>query len=483
MNFEDLYKKLFSIPSNKFLAIFTAKTLLVSLIFNTILIWICIFFSTILAIVFAKTRFNLRRTLFFSNIITFLATMLSFLKVPEAVTFLLVSTMYFCSERKILAQIFSASMIFALQSYKAVMTYLTSLIFLFIFLKIINKNYGKINIKEFVENFILCWLTSDPSFLEKVFERWSEVREGRVRCVCVNDFKIFTSDFHPGPFRNIGGSKILKNISKGKAIYLHSPTSHEMDPVEEFDYSLDCKEKLEPMKPFKIEGENFEIFCIPFNKIRLIFVSGKKFIDDFELKSRNIVVDCHNSYMYNCKVDVEEIERLVRLAENEKIERVNNKKFSFVKIYAESESICNYVAALLFDFDEKFAVVVFDSNNMLKDFRDFIVNEFKKIGYTAIVSTTDNHEKTGIRARVSYKPAGSDKKDYEVLAKLLDECKKAEMMESEFYFGEKIVKAKVLGSSLRDSEIAVKEWRKLTATFLIFNILTLSTSTILEVIA
>lgn len=458
MSVVDLSKKLFVLPKVRTLAIFYLIMAIFLLFYNFIVFMflIALTATTFTAIPLIKLRFNLRRVLFLS----ILVSMLSFLSFAISGTFagpffLFLAVMYFCSERGFIFSVIISSIPFiAFQPTSVVFLILSTFLFYLYLRLLMSVRVGRSTMREFSEKFVKFWLTNDSKYAEEILIKNSEIYEGRVRCLRLNDFKIISTDFHPGPFRNVGGAKLVNLLDFPNAIYLHSPSTHERDPVSEEDLikirdSLKCDEiKLKPMKPFEIESKNFRVFCIPFDKIRLIFVSGKRRLDDFMLDSKKFVVDCHNANFFGDLEagEIREIEELVRKAENTHSENVNGIRGSFVKMSAESESISKYISAILLDYGfVKYAVVVFDSNNINLGFREIVERRFHEIGFKAIVCSTDNHSKTGIRVKESYKPAGEAKDDLKLLDLLFENCKSAKFEELSFTYGESTVKVRVLG--------------------------------------
>jgi len=204
----------------------------------------------------------------------------------------------------------------------------------------------------------------------------------------------------------------------------------------------------------------------------LIFVSGKNRIDDFEVESENFIVDCHNANFYGnlSHEEIEEIRNLIRIAEEKETEFVEAKS-AFIKVYAGSESIVNYISAILLDYGEKFAIVVFDSNNVDLSFRRKVEQEFARIGFKAVVCSTDNHSKTGVKLREAYKPAGGCEKDYELLEALLEKCRLAKLEKCDFMYSENRVKVKVLGDVLKIFENVSEKSDRYIRIFLLLIIL------------
>lgn len=414
--------------------------------------------TIMLSIKLLDLKFNLKRALFLS----ILVSLLSFLSLKISTSFagsffLLLAVMHFCSARGFIASGLFSSIPFLILEPDSIHFILISLILFRLYLATMNIKIVRLKLRDYVEAFIKFWLTSDPKFAERVLIEDSESFVSRARCLNIKNFKIISTDLHPGPFRNIGGAKLVEFLDSENLVYLHSPTSHERDPVSEEEIrkikdSLSCDgEKIFPMTPFEVEGDRFKIFCIPFSKIRLIFVSGKERIDDFLLSSNNFVVDCHNANFFGELSEEErrEIESLVRKVEEVVSSPEKEVKFSSVKIYCSTKSISRYVSAVMLEFSSgKYAIVVFDSNNVKREFRELVERRFSEIGFKAIVCSTDSHAKTGVRVRESYVPAGGCAEDYEVLEILLEKCKKAKFDVAEFKYFETKVEVRVLGKIL-----------------------------------
>ena len=461
MNAEKLYRKLFFLPGKVTVVVtFLMTTILLLILESKIIILVTLLLFTIAASrKLLGLKFDAKRSLFLTTLISFL----SFLSYKLFGTFsgsffLFLAVIHFCSERGAIYSALIASIPFLILDYASIPFLVVSFVLFYAYLLYLDFGWD-FGLRKYVESFIKFWLTGNPRFVESVLSENSKIFEGKIRCLGIGNAKVISTDFHPGPFRNIGGAKLVNFLDSPNSVYLHSPTTHEKDPVSEEDVlkikeALKCDvEYLRPKRPFEIEGNNFKIFCFPFDKKKLIFVSGKKRIDDFELESGNFVVDCHNANFYKSlsEKEVEEIRDLVKKAEELETDFVEAKS-AFVKIYAESESIVNYVSAILLDFGEKFAIVVFDSNNVDLIFRNRVEEEFAKIGFKAIVCSTDNHSKTGIRVKESYKPAGGCEEDYRILENLIEKCKSAKLEKSDFTYSENRVAVKVLGELLRKFE-------------------------------
>ena len=473
-SFERLYLKLFSAPS-LWMSFIISVALVLALsffYFKVIAVWLTLTISLTAAVKFLNLKFNLRRILFMSLITTIVSFLSQALfSTPSGSIFLFLAVLYFCSSSNLLKVSAYTGLVYLIlaPNVSTIALLLLSALSLAIYLRLLDKNVGNFNIREFVESFVLFWLTSKPVYIEQTLVKSSERFSGKVRCLKIGEARIISTDFHPGPFRNVGGAKLISKIfGIPNAIYLHSPTSHARNPVTEEDVetivsAITCEgEKVIPMKPFTISGKNFEVICFPFSKIRLIFVSGKEKIDDFLITSGQFVVDCHNAYFRGFDMGYEHIEEVKQLVK--KAEEVQSSpstlKYALYRERVSTESICEFVAVLLLDYtDVKYALVVFDSNNVLMEFRKFVETKFREVGFEAIVVSTDNHSRTGIKTKVGYKPAGGDEKDWKLVEKLARVTSTLNMTEAECNYSEKLVEANVMGEKfLKNSDFAAKTY-------------------------
>lgn len=456
MSVVELSKKLFVLPNVRILIIL--YLILVSILFfysfRAFIFLILLTATAFVSIKLLKLRFNLKRVLFLSILASLLSLSSFALSGSFAGSFFLfLSVIYFCSERGFLPAVVASSIPYLLIDLNSIVAILISSVLFYLYLKTMEIRVKNSTMREFVESFVKFWLTNDPRYAEEILAKNSEIFEGRVRCLSINDFRLISTDFHPGPFRNVGGAKLVNFLDFPNAVYLHSPSNHDRDPVSEEDLeqireSVRCNEvDLKPKKPFELESENFKVFCIPFDKKKVIFISGKRRIDDFVIESKEFVVDCHNANFFGDLEtwEVEEIEELVKKAESME-SGAASVRGAVLKMRAETESISRYVATILLDYGERYAIVVFDSNNIDPDFRKIVERKFEELGFKAIVCSTDNHWKTGLRVKESYKPAGACKNDSKLLEILVEMCKGVKFEPLSFKYGETFVKIRVLGS-------------------------------------
>ena len=314
----------------------------------------------------------------------------------------------------------------------------------YLYIKFLDRDMG-FNVKEFLRAFLLFWLTSNPRYLEEKLESVQTPHRGWIRCLSVGKAHLIAHAFHAGPFRNIGGATLVKRIlSMENAVYLHSATNHDKNlatrrEVERLVQSVSCSgENIAAMKPYQVSNERFTVTVFPFERFRLMVVSGNEVIDDLSSEIQEfadafgdvLVVDAHNAHRKGYEVTREDINTLKLLVE--KAARIESEKSvlscSFTKKQVHAANICDYLALLLLDYgDVKYALFMIDSNNIRKGFRLKIERFLREKGFQPVVISTDNHLKTGLPPKLEYYPAGEDKSDHQAVFSFLQSVDFARM--------------------------------------------------------
>jgi|Deesub1362A_J573_1020465.scaffolds.fasta_scaffold00308_8 putative membrane protein len=515
---EKFYSKFFTIPRKRItVSIGLATIALASLLNGTVSksffaqrylfiglgLIICIFIAAFAL----KMALNSRRIFFLSLFILIFVEIFDFIVIhiinnfnliimaPATMAAGLTLILFFTSESSeirtaiisasILIAIYPVNFIFSFEAPHRFLSYFITIIvgifFAFLFVKYIDRNYGGINIKKILRSFLLFWLTSEPSYFEKELFKTSLNKKGWVRCLKVGDVRLVSTSFHPGPLRNIGGAmlvgKILNTIEN--SIYLHSPAKHDSNPtsaadVEKIVEALNCEfpdefsNKTAPYKPIEVEGEKFTLKIFPFDGVKLLFISGRKAIDDIpedvyrlaeEILGECMIVDCHNCHKSNYEVtseDLVEIKELVEKASKHELRRIKNLRYFFFKRKIETANTCGHIAMLLLDYDgERHALLMLDGNNVDCSFKNELESFFFENGYKGIITSTDNHAKTAISPKVGYMPVGSDRAEREAILDFIGDCIrngirdiKAEFREvDEIGYSKKEVEVKVMGNN------------------------------------
>jgi putative membrane protein len=480
---ESLHSKTFTTPNLATSLVLIVAILLISYpIFRFKLVYSCVVAFILLALYkpLLKMHMNFKRIAFFVAFLLLSILLLDAItyalrnRCASAVflSFILLIVLYFASERDIkvvipLSVLFSTA-ITSLSAINLVSSLIGVLIGL-IYLKYVDKDIRGFNVREYFKAFLLSWLSNSPRYFEDVLKKKATTFRGWVKCIAFGDVKLVSTSFHPGPMRNIGGARLVeKVISLGNAIYLHSPTGHELNPVSFEEVvkivgAVKCSDvTLKPMKPFDLESDNYILRVFPFDRVRLMFFIGKNCLDDlpYELNEyaekfgEAIVVDSHNAHCRDFKPRLDELRSLIRRAFEVRTDYCNV-EYYYKSYPVETETICGVVEVLLLKYHkQKHLILMIDGNNIDLNFRKRIEEFCRKWGYIATVISTDNHSKTGIQAKIGYKPIGLDEKD-EVVFKLLEDCfKSAEFRSCEITYSKRFVDVRVTG---RDFCVFVSE--------------------------
>ncbi len=417
-------------------------------------------FSIVLAVMFYvfKAKFNFRRYSFF---LAFLMTVSLLVDVISrgirsapsgiVISFVIVTVLYFLSESDVFGA--SISSLSSLVLYPSPKT-LLGVLFGVLFLKYMDREIEGYNVRDYFKHFLLTWVTGDPSYFERSLMSKGVKFKGWVKCLRIGEATLVSTSFHPGPMRNVGGARLVGRINSiENAVYLHSPTDHSLNPVNSEEVSKIvksiscCDVKLTPMRPFLIESDNYRLQVFPFDKTRLMFVIGKRCIDDLppELNVEDaMIVDCHNAHCKNFKPNLKELKDLID--EGLRIQtKPCNLRYAFKKYRVETNSICGSISVILLDYGfDKYALVVFDGNNVKVDFRREIEDFCESKGFKAVIASTDNHSKTGISTEFTYLPVGSDERD-RIVFDILEDCFKMETKDCDVTFGRRDLEVLVTG--------------------------------------
>ncbi|ADC65509.1 Protein of unknown function DUF2070, membrane [Ferroglobus placidus DSM 10642] len=465
---EKFYTKVFSVPRKRITVSIALVTIVIASYLNGtsskiffveryFFVGLSILISLMLVSRFLVSAFNSRRLFFLALFFLIFTEFFDFLAVqtgneeiivvaPASSAFIISTVLFFTSKRfsffaplAILLLVYPAAFLFSYQANHRFLAYLiTSLAGIgmsFLFLKYLDKKFGRVEILPLLKKFLWYWLTNEEDELEREFEKYSKEFEGKYAKVKIGDVVLHAANVHPGPLRNLGGSKLVKKVmTKKKNVFLHAASMHSENPisVKELEKLVDKEnyEEVKAKKPYRIEGKRFWVKVYPFSDFSLVIVHGKNYMDDlpFELQAvaekvygNCVLIDSHSCYGKELGVeDILEIEELFKAKESEEAEL----SYHYDELFVETESICSKVAVLLLNYSgEKHAIVVFDSNNVSCHVRNEVLKIFEERGYDADVLSTDNHEKTGVSPRKSYKAVGEEEKFLlEFFKKVLEEA-------------------------------------------------------------
>ncbi len=423
---------------------------------------------------------------------------------PSAIAFVLTVALFFTSERFNFAYPFLTLVLlhpvdfyFSFNAPHRTVAYiiasLSGILLGYLFIRFLKKRAGNIVVADILKDFVLYWLKGDPGIFERRLKLYSKVSSGNVYLMKLGRCSVFVPEFHPGPFRDVGGAVLVRKALEKYDLFLHGVSEHSKNPVtgEDVDAIVNVQPDLNicnAFKPYTVEGEKFWIKVYPFESFSIIIIHGKERLDDLPSQIREyaetffrnpVVVDAHSAYEERYVIsssDMAEIYSLIGEAGKIRSEKVQNFKTYHSSIDYENERICGKIGMILMDYDgERHAILMVDSNNMKVELRDWIVRYGKRYGVDIDVITTDNHSKTGVSPKIGYEPA--DMRDVDVIEEFLKGTLNSRTESSQVQFGWKNVAVMVMGDGFfKDIDLAFRKYGErgiyLFGIFSCFNYLT-----------
>ncbi len=260
---------------------------------------------------------------------------------------------------------------------------------------------------------------------------------------------IVVSNFHPGPFLNVGSSMlpylIQRTFEREYNVFTvvpHGISGHEMNLVsqEQNERVIEEIKKLMNFKRFRSETSrvalsqcdnatsSVQIFgdcpliiltLAPQDMEDIPLYAGYQLWNFIKQDFRNMaLVDAHNSIKQVTVLKEDDVSNLIEAAKlsTRKAQKMirNRFKLGTAKIdlsdYSPRDGVgCGGGQTLLFQVDDQtMAYLIFDANNMYRGVRDKIRSHLKRLGITdSEILTTDTHSVNGlVRAKLGYRPFG-----------------------------------------------------------------------------
>jgi len=301
---------------------------------------------------------------------------------------------------------------------------------------------------------------------------------------------IITSNFHPGPFLNVGSSvlplliqKVLESKTGAVVSVPHGVSGHELNLVSQEENETVLRETLrlldapdfsgEASRFIRWKSELAQASCQVFGNCALITLTlSPRDMEDIPLEVgssisletnryfKNVaVVDAHNSINEVKPMTEDEIDSLIEAARRS-IETASRTSRSSFKIGAMKVDLSPYrlsqgiglggAAILLVEAQGELSTyVTIDGNNMKAGFREKLLEGLQKIGVNeGEVMTTDTHMVNGVvPARLGYYPVGEAADEDEILARIIFGVNEAQqnLEEAEVACTNSNVKVRVLG--------------------------------------
>ncbi|WP_455367524.1 DUF2070 family protein [[Eubacterium] cellulosolvens] len=309
---------------------------------------------------------------------------------------------------------------------------------------------------QLFKGFLFVLLDKNKNIFENQLEQLSIEEELKITTIGFRGDKdknlkclIVVSNFHPGPFLNVGSSMLPYSIQKifereynVFTVVPHGISGHEMNLVsqEQDDRVINEIRKLMNFKRFKSEASQFALSrygnasssCQIFGDCPLITLTlapqdmediplhaGSRLWDyvkkDFKIMA---LVDAHNSIKQVTVLKEGDINNLIAAAKVsiKKAQQMSKNRFRIgtAKIDLSEYSPRDGVGSgggqtLLFQVGDQTTVyLIFDANNMYRGVREKIRSHLEKLGITeSEVMTTDTHSVNGlVPAHLGYHPFG-----------------------------------------------------------------------------
>jgi len=301
---------------------------------------------------------------------------------------------------------------------------------------------------------------------------------------------ITISNFHPGPFLNVGSSvlplliqRVLESKTGSVVSVPHGVSGHELNLISQEENETVLREALRLLDSpdFSSEASRFirwkselaQASCQVFGDCALITLTlSPRDMEDIPLEVESsisreankyfnniAVVDAHNSINEVRPITEDEINGLIETARRS-IENASRTSRSSFKIGTSKVDLSPYrlsqgiglggAAILLVEAQGGLsAYVTIDGNNMKTGLREKILRELQKIGVDeGEVMTTDTHMVNGIvPARLGYYPVGEEVDEHEILTRIISGVNEAKrnLEEAEVAYAKSEIKVKVLG--------------------------------------
>lgn len=304
------------------------------------------------------------------------------------------------------------------------------------------------------------WLLHDPSSLEELLNRDSaEVKVGLNALIFPETHGgpsiLLFPNLHYGPFGNAGSSSYPSMAGKYfhqkgiKSISFHTPSTHELDAINNEELIDSLKLLLEPdqLYMFNMISDIHEVkyrdataYFVKLNEALLLVLEYKEMEDipievSLHLKKKAatlgykkvLIVDAHNSLGEDTYVlprkSLKELTKVGEIALKRALRvslspsRISLTKVNVPRITTDKGLGNDGIAILLWETSAKLNLLIcLDSNNIMSTLKDEIVRFFlEKHNLKPLIVTTDTHETVGI-ALTSGKHRG-----YNVLGELPDD--------------------------------------------------------------
>jgi putative membrane protein len=328
-----------------------------------------------------------------------------------------------------------------------------------------------------LQAFLAAWTDNDPHQMERISE--SKAHDKAVKTYIIKfggagskETYIILPDVHPGPFNPIGGSNlpyVLYDFFSKNAIIMHSVSDHSLNipskiELDRYMQSLSNRSILEfgdtCTLPVQVRIGDSLATGVAFGRTAIIILSmdpsGMEDVSDsmrrdIERHSSHIglkhvlVVDGHNAMGQPLR---EGDSKILLKAAKQCLEKLNTaEQYNFKVGFANSDYLGHNkthmsdlgqagLASILLEIKgNQYFIGWADSNNMVKEFRNYIISALNKAGRDMIeVCTSDTHSTSGKRTTNGYYALGKISKAEQVARIYLELSRRAIMNESHSRF-------------------------------------------------
>lgn len=387
---------------------------------------------------------------------------------------------------------------------------------IFIYIERIGIEKIKISPLMIFKSFLMDWLDRKNEYIENYLERLSVNNRIKVSTICFKSKNtgkikgiIVVSNFHPGPFLNVGSSilpyliqRVIEKRYDTVVAVPHGISGHELNLPSQKQNEIVIKKVLELINSSSFGNKNSKFIrakygkaqasCQVLNNSALITITLSPFdMEDippriYSLISEKwknrfndlIIIDAHNSLKDLLFIDNEKIVDIANSV-NSSIEMALNEKPCSIELGVSKLDLKDYSLTqgigpgglrvfLIKAYNQLSSYIIIDGNNMKAGLREEILEAINKIGIEdGEVMTTDTHMVNGlISSRFGYYPVGyaiERKKFLETILKAVEDAKSnLEEVEVSCTSGE--VKVKTLGLKTVES---LSEFVKKAARFIL----------------
>ncbi|CCC82312.1 DUF2070 family protein [Thermoproteus tenax] len=320
----------------------------------------------------------------------------------------------------------------------------------------------------------------------------------------VDKYLVVVSEFHPGPFRGIGGGTLVERlVTRGlheglNVLFMHGVGGHERDPVSNEDVdkivegvftaasSAEVRPVSEGYKPKKIEINDVKLtsFSLGIGPPLAIISRVRSASDDIPLEvakrvetNGHVLVDAQNKFEGELRWTEEDVASLQEALLRASLDSCSHFAIGFGRhdtTYVDPlrlELGAGGIGAIISECDGiRSLLIIVDGNNIVSRLYEKIVEKYKGTFDVVEVVTTDTHASTRAGIGGGYKAVGSNIKHDDIL-KLIDRAVSSALRNMGKWRGtyrSVEVSVNVFGENFKRIRSLVESYRKLSIIMVIY---------------